>query len=239
MNIRAVLCDIYQTLLEIGPPPVDAELRWTALCRTALPEATPQTLAEFALTAEGVVKREHATAKAAGIVYPEVFWPAVACEAWPALASLHRQALDDFLFEHAHLQRVVRLMPYAAEVLRSLAERDVCLGLVSNSQPYTVRELDAALSTVGLSRALFSADLCFFSFEHGFSKPDPHVFRSLAARLARRGIATAETLVVGDRDDNDISPSRAQGFQTWRIKDGSAGARGGDWQSLIEAFGGP
>jgi hypothetical protein len=42
--------------------------------------------------------------KASGIPFPEVFWPAVACEAWPALSTLDAQTLDDFLLGHAEMQ---------------------------------------------------------------------------------------------------------------------------------------
>src|SRR5688572_623544 len=151
MTIRAILCDIYKTLLDVGPPPADAGQRWDKLCRALVPETVPPGLAAFGAVAERIIEREHCAAKAAGIAYPEVFWPAVARKAWPAIAMLNPQTLDDFLFEHAELQRAVRLMPGAEEVLRSLAEKNVCLGLVSNAQPYTLRELDAALSAVGLS----------------------------------------------------------------------------------------
>jgi len=232
MSIRAVLCDIYKTLLDVGQPPADADQRWDKLCNVMLPQSTPLTLAEFTAAAEGIIARQHSVAKATGIPFPEIFWPAVAREAWPALASLNAQDFDDLLFEHAQLQRVVRLMPGAAAVLSTLAERNVCLGLVSNSQPYTLRELDAALVPAGLSRAMFASDLCFLSFEHGFSKPDPHVFRLLVARLASRDVRPNETLVVGDREDNDIAPARAQGFQTWSLRDGVASQATGNWTEL-------
>jgi FMN phosphatase YigB (HAD superfamily) len=234
VSIRAVLCDIYKTLLEVGPPPEDASQGWIALCRSARSTTPAPTLAEFAAAAETVIQREHAAAKGEGITYPEIFWPAVAREAWPALASLGADALDDFLFQHAQLQHTIRLMPGAEAVLRSLTERKVCLGLVSNSQPYTLRELDPTLAAIGLSRALFAPDLCFFSFEHGFSKPDPRVFRLLAARLAQHGIAPREAIVVGDREDNDIAPARAVGFHTWLLAARQPGGEGGGWAAFGE-----
>ena len=65
--------------------------------------------------------------------------------------------------------------------------------------------------------AVFEPDLCFWSYRHGFSKPDPHVFRILTARLEARGLRPAEILMVGDRLDNDIEPARAHGWLTWRL----------------------
>lgn len=243
LTVRAVLCDIYKTLLDVGPAPADAGGRWDALCHRALPDANPLALDEFRAAAERAIAREHAGARDAGIPHPEVFWPDMAREAWPALAFLRPDALDDFLFEHAQLERRVRLMPGAGDVLRALAARGTILGLVSNSQPYTLRELDAALAAADLTRALFAPGLCFFSFDHGFSKPDPHVVRLLTARLRRIGIRPADALMVGDREDNDIVPARAAGFRTWQLtgdkpgpRDGARDERG-DWRALAAALG--
>jgi len=238
MRIQAVICDIYKTLLDVRLPPDDAAPRWDQLCRNFALRANAPTLTEFAAATEGIIAREHRAAQAAGIRYPEIFWPAIASEAWPALATLEDQSLDNFLFAHAQLQRTVQLMPGAAKVLRALSERNVALGLVSNSQPYTLRELDVACATAGLHRSLFLPDLSLFSFELGFSKPDPHIYRTLVARLARRGIRPEQALVVGDRDDNDIQPARAQGFQTWHLAlaGGTNSGRAGGWHELAMAL---
>lgn len=234
MRIQAVICDIYKTLLDVGSPPDDAVPRWDQLCRNFVLPADAPTLTGFSAATQGIIAREHLVAQAAGVRHPEIFWPAIACEAWPALAALEGQSLDDFLFAHAQLQRTVRLMPGAAEVLRALRHRNIALGLVSNSQPYTLRELEVACATAGLNRSLFLPDLSLFSFDLGFSKPDPHIFRTLVARLARRAIPPAQALVVGDRDDNDIQPARAQGFQTWHLipSCGAIPGRAGGWREL-------
>lgn len=233
MKIRAVIFDIYKTLLEIGPPPPDSEARWKELCRGALGAKPRLDLKEFAAACEAVIASEHAAARKTGIEYPEVFWPAAVCEALPELARLKPKQLSLFLIAHAGLQRSVRLMPGAAEVLRALVREKKLLGLVSNSQPYTLTELDGSLADAGLRFKIFKPELTFLSFEAGFSKPDPHVFRSLAARLRNTGITTKETLIVGDRRDNDIEPAHAQGFQTWHLTAGpSAWLAAGDWKDL-------
>jgi FMN phosphatase YigB (HAD superfamily) len=74
----------------------------------------------------------------------------------------------------------------------------------------------------------FARELCFWSFEHGFSKPDPHAFRLLTARLEARGLQSSEALMVGDSLENDIEPARAQGWLTWQL--GPAADR--DWPAL-------
>jgi putative hydrolase of the HAD superfamily len=117
-----------------------------------------------------------------------------------------------------------------ATALRWLKDRPSLLGIASNAQAYTLRELSEALATHALGMDLFESHLCFWSFQHGFSKPDPHVFQILTARLAARGIGSAEILMVGDRFDNDIEPARNHGWPTWhlgRLADGDwAGLRG-------------
>jgi FMN phosphatase YigB (HAD superfamily) len=65
--------------------------------------------------------------------------------------------------------------------------------------------------------SIFTRPLCFWAFAHGFGKPDPHVFRHLTVRLAVRGIAPEEALIVGDSEVSDLAPARAFGWQTWQI----------------------
>jgi FMN phosphatase YigB (HAD superfamily) len=84
---------------------------------------------------------------------------------------------------------------------------------------------------------MFDRELRFWSFENGFSKPDPHVFRILTARLEARGISPAETLMVGDRLDNDIEPAKAQGWQTWQLTARKTHNAAGNWRDLAAWIG--
>src|ERR1043166_8570823 len=155
MKLRAVIFDVYQTLFEIGPPPADAAHRWDSLWEDVLADPPRLTLEEFALECDALIKREHAAAVQAGVQNPEIYLPAVAKEALPELARLSETERDEFLFRHAKLQRTVKLMSGAAETLWDLARRDILLGLISNCQPYTLRELDGALSAGELHRGIF------------------------------------------------------------------------------------
>ncbi len=231
MRLHAVIFDVYHTLFEIGPPPGDAAQRWESLWEDKLCDPPRLTLEEFAVEYEKIIAREHAAAIQAGVSNPEVYWPEVAKEALPELARLEITERDEFLYQHAKLQRTVRLTPEAAETLSELARRKLLLGLVSNCQPYTLREMDCALSAADLGRAIFKPELCVFSFSLGFSKPNPHLFRVVRAQMAACGVSAAQTLVVGDRPVNDLEPARTQGFQTWLLAaTPSADARaGGDW----------
>ena len=155
-------------------------------------------------------------------------------EAIPSLARLPAPKLEDFLFRQMQTGRTLQLADGAAECLRQLNNNGILLGIASNSQAYTLRELDAALSGAGLNLSMFAHDVRFWSFENGFSKPDPHVFRILGARLEARGIRPAETLMVGDRLDNDIEPALAHGWQTWQLAPlQQAASNSGNWHQLL------
>jgi len=238
MKPKAVILDIYRTVLDVGLAPEDAETQWSALWseRFGGAEGPRVTLAGFRQAAERVVAGEHAAARAVGIAHPEVVWLDVMRAVLPEMAKLDAAGQADLAFRHAGLGHSVRLMPGSAAVVRNLRERDVQLGIASNAQPYTLRELDEAFAGTDLGRSWFDPALCFWSFEHGFSKPDPHVFRLLTARLRARGVSLEETLMVGDREDNDIEPARAQGWRTWRIGEGD-GYSGGNWGQLASFLG--
>ena len=234
MKLRAVLFDIYGTLLEVSPAPADAAERWARLWQKMLGRPARLSLEQFAARCDELIAREHAAARAAGVPHPEVFWPDIVAEVVPELARFAAEVPDEFMFQQAQLWHTVRLMPGAAEALHALNRGAMRLGLASNSQPYTLRELADALAPVGLTRQIFTPALCFLSFEHGFSKPDPHVFGLLAARLRALDIQPAETLMVGDRLDNDVAPARAQGFRTWHLTSEATQPLGGPWPDLLK-----
>jgi len=51
-------------------------------------------------------------------------------------------------------------------------------------------------------------------------------------------VAPQETLMVGDRLDNDIESARAQGWQTWRLsKDSLPDLEAGNWHTLGRQLG--
>ena len=154
-------------------------------------------------------------------------------EVIPDLARLSAPKLEDFLLRQMQIGRTLRLAEGAAGCLRELHDRGILLGIVSNSQAYTLHELSSALQSVGFNLSSFDRDVCFWSFENGFSKPDPHVFRILTARLEARGISPAETLMVGDRLDNDIKPARAHGWQTWHLTSREQTEQSGNWRELL------
>ena len=149
-------------------------------------------------------------------------------ELLPELTRLTRPEQEEFVFKQIQTGHTTCMAAETSRMLRWLTERNYLLGIASNAQAYTLRELQEALADHGLSLDLFEPKLCFWSFEHGFSKPDPHVFQILTARLATLDIRPSEILMVGDRFDNDIQPAKVHGWQTWQL----GAAADGDWAVL-------
>lgn len=233
MSIRAVIFDVYTTILEVGPPPADADALWQQLFEEMLGTPPPLNRTQFSIRTAQVIARRHGDARTRGIQWPEIFWPAVVLEVVPDLTRLPEKNLEDFLFRQMQIGRTLQLADGAADCLRWLNKNQRLLGIASNAQAYTLRELDAALAVAWLDLSVFDPELRFWSFENGFSKPDPHVFRILTARLEARGISPAETLMVGDRLDNDIDPARAQGWQTWQLVSHRQDRQSGNWRELL------
>ena len=130
-------------------------------------------------------------------------------------------------------------MPSCGSLLRRCVQRGIVLGIASNAQAYTLRELQVALKKARLNLGIFQADLTFWSFQNGFSKPDPYVFQTLRARLQNRRIASSETLMVGDREDNDLGPAKTVGWRIWQFSECSENANRGNWESLARFLFGP
>ena len=103
--------------------------------------------------------------------------------------------------------------PNAAFVLTALRGRGYRLGIIAN-QP---RGSEERLAGFGL-RDCFEV-ICA-SDEEGVAKPDPEIFRRA---ITRAGCNPAESVMIGDRTDNDIAPAKALGMQTVLIRQGYGG----------------
>ncbi len=237
MSPRAVIFDVYGTVLELHHEPDGVEERWRNLFAETFGRQPGAGFADTAEACRKAVTRMHGEAKALGIGFPEVVWPSVMCEVLPGLRDLAQTRLDAFIYGYCQLTRKVALNPGVAVLLPRLKAAGVLLGIASNAQAYTLREMRECFAAGGLDWArLFEPNLCFWSFQHGFSKPNPHVFRILTTRLEAEGIHPPEILMVGDRLDNDIDPARAHGWQTWWLNASPGQIRGGDWPALSAAL---
>jgi putative hydrolase of the HAD superfamily len=201
-NCRAILWDVYGTLLAAQRGDLDALVRR----ERELTAAFAQTIHEFQLQADAATLCRDflaaiAARRSAGGPHSEVriedIWQQIAPTAPPRDIAL-------FFERHANPKQP---MPGAQKTLVALKERGLRQGIVSNAQFYTRIELAELLG-----EELFDSSLIFLSCELGVAKPDLTAFRRAVEVLARDGIAPAECLVVGDSPDNDITPARQVGF---------------------------
>lgn len=217
MKPEAIIFDLYNTLLRVTLRRTDTEEEWTNLCHEMLGTPPPRSRLEFSLACQEVVSKTQQEVRAQGIAFPEVDWPQIVATALPGFSSLSSHQQREFIRRQIAFAHTVSLVPEAVPVLKRMSDSGVLLGIASNAQAYSLNELADELASYGLGLNLFATELCFWSFEHGFSKPDPHVFRILTARLGARGIPPNRILMVGDRLDNDVEPARSQGWMTWHI----------------------
>lgn len=237
MKPRAVIFDVYGTLLALGPAPSDASAAWEHLLADYLKPPPPLTHPDFAVACARLIEQQHEKGRSRGIRYPEIIWSSVVCEVLPQIGALSSERRNDFIYRERQLTRSTVLSPQAGTFIARLRGNGCLLGVASNAQRYTWRELQDAFVAAGINwTPLFESDLCFWSFEHGFSKPDPHVFQILSARLHEHGIEPAETLMIGDRVDNDIQPAAAFGWTTWWLAANAPPGTGGSWEKLAQTF---
>jgi putative hydrolase of the HAD superfamily len=98
------------------------------------------------------------------------------------------ESLHDALYDRHMTPAAWEPYPDAAEVLRTLHERGIGVGVVSNIG-WDLRPVFRAHGLDGY------VDTYVLSYEHGIQKPDPRLF---AAACAQLGAAPEEVLMVGD-----------------------------------------
>ena len=111
-------------------------------------------------------------------------------------------------------------VPYsdAHTTLAALIDKGYKLGIIANQKLGTEKRLESW----GL-RQYF--DVIAASAEIGYAKPDKEIFEK-AFELAN--CTAAESIMVGDRLDNDIIPAKAIGMKTIWVKNGLAQYQGAE-----------
>jgi putative hydrolase of the HAD superfamily len=160
--------------------------------------------------------------KAAYIAEAEGFWHRLSPEDLKVKLSSIRAAMwqaalegvglvdEDLARRSAERYNVYRmkyftLVPGALDLLRSLRDRGVKLGIVTNGLSETHREKIAVLRLSEFFDAIFLAD------EVGMVKPDPLLFAHACRTL---GGAPVHSAMVGDRYDRDIRGALEAGLKT-------------------------
>lgn len=102
--------------------------------------------------------------------------------------------------------------PEAKTTLETLRQKGYRLGVIANQQPGLAKRLESW----GLQPFF---DVIASSAEIGYAKPSREIFEKA---LAMAGCTPQESVMVGDRLDNDIFPAQAIGMKTVWIRQGNA-----------------
>ena len=129
-------------------------------------------------------------------------------------ANIER-ALDLFLdFNRLHIADKSRLYPGIAEVLRTLAERDITMAVISNKNEELSRMILEVLGIGGLFASVSGGDT------YPERKPSP---LPVLAEIEKLGFALYECVIAGD-SINDIEAGRLAGIATIACTWGYGGA---------------
>lgn len=120
---------------------------------------------------------------------------------------------DEFGFTEIapYMREYETLYPEVREEL-DILRGNYKLGIVANQS----EGLEKRLCKYGI-REYF--DIIVSSYDVGIEKPDPAIFR---LAIEQSGCSPEETVMVGDRIDNDIVPAKKAGMRTVRIVKGTA-----------------
>lgn len=223
-GVRAVLFDIYGTLLISASGDIDADsaMDQSAAFREAV-EGLNVPLdvsgSDAVETLVSLIREQHAMRRSQGIEYPEVdireIWR-TALRRWHADGRLGC-AIDDVDVERLAVAYEMRVnpvwpMPDALACLEHLRDNGYTLGVVSNAQFYTPVVVETLMDRSWLDLG-FHPSLQFYSYQRGCAKPGLDLYEDAAGMLDKIGISPNETVYVGNDMLNDILPAQTVGFR--------------------------
>lgn len=218
-NIRAVLFDIYGTLLISGTGDIGVASRHLNSLETRnVLKGIEGSLIRTYLTRE--IKKRHLELRDSGVEYPEVeirdIWRAV-------LAILISEGLLDdeseidsvetLSLQYELAMNPVWPMPGFPEIVREIRDAGYRVGIISNAQFYTPMIIEA-VTGMSLKQIGFEAELCAWSYRLSMAKPSPEVFEVPLKNLAAAGIPPDEILYVGNDMLNDVTAASEAGCRT-------------------------
>lgn len=224
-NIRAVLFDIYGTLLISGAGDITLQTGTSsddafreALIEGGISQDTAESLSADLL--QQTIAEHHNASRVRGIDYPEVDIIAVWQDVLARLAAARSEGplsqpidVERLAVEYEVRTNPVWPMPDTLECLRDLKQRGMSLGIISNAQDMTL-DLFPALLDQRIPELGFQPDLQFFSYRFGESKPGRAMFEGAVAALDVRGIKPQEAVFVGNDMLKDVWAAAQVGFRT-------------------------
>ena len=211
--VRAVLFDIYGTLFISGSGDVQSSReKISALKLEALMKSCDLNRNAQEVTARYFeeIDKAHRLLREEGVDYPEVEIDLI----WMKVLDIdNRQFAKRFALEFESIFNPVWPMPGISELFRSLKEKNILMGVISNAQFFTPMLFKAFMGSCPEELG-FSTDLMYYSFEHRYAKPSTRLYLKAKRVLELKSVAAEYTLYVGNDMLNDIYPADTVGFQT-------------------------
>ncbi|HLO60607.1 MAG TPA: HAD family hydrolase [Bacteroidales bacterium] len=233
-DVRAVLFDIYGTLVISESGDIEESTITEENLRTALDEAgitinlnpadqrhiLPGMLTRF----KKEIGRIHTENRSDEKPYPEID----ILEIWETILTAYKNenllhlsnslCIKCFTFVFEMLSNNIYPMPGMKDVIQKLADKGIPLGIISNAQFYTPVIMNFFLNNRLSEEELvepFDPDLTVFSYQHMRSKPDLYLFERVKNTcMAKYGIRPEQILFVGNDMFRDIYPASKAGLKT-------------------------
>ena len=176
------------------------------------------------------IAREHQEMKKKGIAPAEVQVDQIWVEMLERVGGDHSVVQAQRVAAYREMvANPVRAFSGAKAVLRALKRRGMRLGIVSNSQFYTLPILGMTLEID--PDEFFEPAITFLSFRLGFAKPSPYFFRLVRSAVVQLACRPDEALVVGNDCENDVLAAQAHGLQALLFHGNDQSVRPGppDW----------
>lgn len=238
-GIRAVLWNVYGTLLAISEGELKLEVNNNLLMNVAL----DKTIHEFKMWGSmsrkpgqpadymrEIYKKALDEQRLAPAVdkYPEVrserIWESIIKKLFQKdykfdagfFGSLNDYSQKVAYFFHASLQGT-GCYENAAAALRAVSEHGTLQGILDDGQCFTPTQLARGLAKqeeAAKLNELIAPDVRILSFEHGARKPSDMLFQAAAEAVASHGIEPGEILHIGSSLPRDIAPAKKWGMRT-------------------------
>ena len=232
-SIKSCIFDIYGTLLISSSGDIDRLEMTSENLKIALREAKipmrpdvdeQQALSQILEEYKRTIEKHHQKQKSAGRPYPEVDILKVWCEViresidfgWICYDGQVRLRRLTLIFEI--LSNKVYPMPGMKEIIATLVQKDMPLGIISNAQFYTPIVMSYFLTGEFEEKdtvPFFETDLQVYSYKLLRAKPDPQLFETLVPVLKKKyGLRPDQVLYIGNDMLKDIYPAKNVGFRT-------------------------
>ena len=197
MTLKAVFFDVDFTL--IYPGPAFQGEGYKEFCARHGMDVDPARLPAAVISASHILDREQDA-----VYNPQIFidYTAHIIRAMGGSGANVERCAAEMYQEWALCQHFLLYDDVPAS-LEALVDKDVLIGLISNSH----RSLDAFQEHFELDELI---DVAVSSSQHGYMKPHPSIFEA-ALKLA--GVSAGEAMMVGDSLTQDIDGARRVGMR--------------------------